>query len=300
MAKLTRFSDLTPLSPILTESGELLSPEDKWFKVYKLPCDIFAIFEPYHFQEVISYLILGCEKALLLDTGMGLGGNIRLLVEQLTKLPITVVNTHSHFDHTGGNYLFDSVYLLDVSEFAELLTRGYSLPADDENLTAEAYTYPGDLWFDAADIKVKPCNVIPVSSGHIFDLGGRSLRVIATPGHSDDGLMLTDDENKLLFTGDTVYPAPLYAHLSQSNLLTYRDTVYELSKKFSDYTLLCSHNNPIWEGLALSEIAKAFDIVIERKAMAEKAKLNVSDSNSSDKAVQNPQRYEFGDFSIIA
>ena len=103
MAKLTRFSDLTPLSPILTESGELLSPEDKWFKVYKLPCDIFAIFEPYHFQEVISYLILGCEKALLLDTGMGLGGNIRLLVEQLTKLPITVVNTHSHFDHTGGN-----------------------------------------------------------------------------------------------------------------------------------------------------------------------------------------------------
>ena len=76
--------------------------------------------------------------------------------------------------------------------------------------------------------------------------------------------------------------------------------VYELSKKFSDYTLLCSHNNPIWEGLALSEIAKAFDIVIERKAMAEKAKLNVSDSNSSDKAVQNPQRYEFGNFSIIA
>ena len=34
--------------------------------------------------------------------------------------------------------------------------------------------------------------------------------------------------------------------------------------------------------------------------MAEKATFNVSDSNSSDEAVQNPQRYEFGDFSIIA
>lgn len=95
MAKLTRFSDLTPLSPILTESGELLSPEDKWFKVYKLPCDIFAIFEPYHFQEVISYLILGCEKALAPRHRNGSRRKHRLLVEQLTKLPITVVNTHS-------------------------------------------------------------------------------------------------------------------------------------------------------------------------------------------------------------
>lgn len=99
------------------------------------------------------------------------------------------------------------------------------------------------------------------------------------------GLMLADDENKLLFTGDTVYPAPLYAHLSQSNLLTYRDTVYELSKKFSDYTLLCSHNNPIWEGLALSEIAKAFDIVIERKLWLKR--------QSSMSAIQTAQTKQF-------
>ena len=295
MAKLTHFSDLTPLMPILSRGSEPLAPEDKWFKVYKLPYDVFAIFEPYHFQEVISYLIIGSEKALLLDTGMGIGGNVKKVAESLTKLPLVVVNTHSHFDHTGGDYLFDCVHLLDVPECITQLSQGYTLPADDENLSLEAYSYPGELWFDPAKIEVRPCNVIPVSEGHIFDLGNRKLRVIATPGHSDDGLMLADDNNKVLFTGDTVYPAPLYAHLSQSNLETYRNTVYALAAEFSGYTLMCSHNNPVWEGSALGEIAEAFDKVIADKQSA------VNDSGDLSQPVSaEPKQYQFGDFSIIA
>lgn len=294
MAKLTHFSELTPISTVVTKNGSSLLPEDKWFKVYKLPYDIFAIFEPYHFQEVISYLIIGSEKALLLDTGMGIGGNIKKVVESLTKLPLVVVNTHSHFDHTGGDYLFDSVYLLDVPECITQLSQGYTLPADDENLSLEAYSYPDELWFDPAKIEVRPCNVIPVSEGHIFDLGNRKLRVIATPGHSDDGLMLADDSNKVLFTGDTVYPAPLYAHLSQSNLETYRDTVYALAAQFSDYTLMCSHNNPVWEGSALGEIAEAFDKVIADKQAANNS------GDLSQPVSAEPKQYQFGDFSIIA
>ncbi|MBN1624717.1 MAG: MBL fold metallo-hydrolase, partial [Clostridia bacterium] len=43
-----------------------------WYEVYDLETDTYAIYEPGHFQEVISYLILGSEKALLLDTGMGI------------------------------------------------------------------------------------------------------------------------------------------------------------------------------------------------------------------------------------
>ena len=90
MANIIRFSDLTP---------ENLS--DPWFAVYRLPGEVYALYEPHHFQDVISYLILGKERALLLDTGMGIG-NIRAVAERLTKLPITVVNSHSHFDHVGG------------------------------------------------------------------------------------------------------------------------------------------------------------------------------------------------------
>jgi glyoxylase-like metal-dependent hydrolase (beta-lactamase superfamily II) len=53
-----------------------------------------------HFEEAISYLVLGAERAALIDTGMGIA-DIRAEVERLTDLPVTAVNTHSHYDHVG-------------------------------------------------------------------------------------------------------------------------------------------------------------------------------------------------------
>ena len=76
-----------------------------WFWVRHLPGNVYSLFEPYQDQGVISYLILGEESALLWDTGMGIF-DIRKCVEQLTDLPVTVLNSHDHFDHTGGNHLF--------------------------------------------------------------------------------------------------------------------------------------------------------------------------------------------------
>lgn len=311
MARLMRFSDLKA-TPV----------ESKWFKVYELPygeigcgCGcaskvkagpkVFAIFEPFHFQEVISYLVIGEEKAMLVDTGMGLG-NIKAVVEFLTDKPVVVVNSHSHFDHVGDNWRFDEVHLLDVMlpgalgaedsgpvRSCDVLKAGSSMPSNDENCTLEAYQMPGspdpsEFWFDYADLTQKPCNVVPIEAGHVFDLGdGLTFRVIATPGHSDDGLMLVCDEFKMMFTGDTVYPAGLYAHLSQSNLTLYRDVVRALAAEFADYTLFCSHNNPVWSGDALMEIAVAFDSVIAKK-------------DSGESCGTEEFKFEGADFSIIA
>lgn len=44
-----------------------------WFEVYEIRPGIFAIHEPGQFEEVISYLVIGTEKALLFDTGLGIG-----------------------------------------------------------------------------------------------------------------------------------------------------------------------------------------------------------------------------------
>jgi glyoxylase-like metal-dependent hydrolase (beta-lactamase superfamily II) len=79
-----------------------LSP---WFEIYLIAEDTYAILEPNHFEEVVSYLILGRKRALLFDTGMGIG-NIEAEVGRLTGLPIIVVNSHFHYDHIGGNHLF--------------------------------------------------------------------------------------------------------------------------------------------------------------------------------------------------
>ena len=53
-----------------------------------------------------SYLLLGEREAIMIDAGMS-RRDIRAYVSTLTDLPVTkVINTHSHFDHTGGNGFF--------------------------------------------------------------------------------------------------------------------------------------------------------------------------------------------------
>jgi len=73
---------------------ERVKTPDQWFEVYKIRPGVFAIYEPHQFEEVISYLIVGSQKAILFDTGMGIS-NIKAVVEGLTKLPISVVNSHT-------------------------------------------------------------------------------------------------------------------------------------------------------------------------------------------------------------
>src|ERR1700688_4857813 len=105
---------------------------DPWFEVYKIRPGVFAIYEPHQLEEVISYLILGDEKAgdekagggkaLLFDTGMGIS-NIQAVVAGLTKLPVTVVNSHTHNDHVGDNWRFGEVYGMDTG-FTRANARG--------------------------------------------------------------------------------------------------------------------------------------------------------------------------------
>ncbi len=88
---------------------EKVAINDDWFEVYRIDDEIYAIYEPGQFEEVISFLIVGSDFALMFDTGLGIG-NIRNVVDQLTDLDIVVLNSHTHYDHIGGNHLFDTVY----------------------------------------------------------------------------------------------------------------------------------------------------------------------------------------------
>src|SRR5690348_14579729 len=95
---------------------------DSWFEVYQLVPGVFAIYEPHQAEEVISYLITGKKSALLFDTGMGIS-DIKKITAQLTRLPIVVVNSHTHNDHVGGNWQFDTVYGMDT-DFTRQNARG--------------------------------------------------------------------------------------------------------------------------------------------------------------------------------
>src|SRR5437660_8623349 len=109
---------------------ERVAAADAWFEVYKIRPGIFAIYEPHQLEEVISYLIVGGNRALLFDTGMGIS-NIKAVVAGLTKLPVSVLNSHTHNDHVGDNWRFSDVYGMNT-DFTRANALGSKQDAQDE------------------------------------------------------------------------------------------------------------------------------------------------------------------------
>ncbi len=217
----------------------------EWFEVYEVRDGVFAIYEPGQFEEVISFLVLGEEKALLFDTGLGIAP-IRPVVERLTGLPVTVLNSHSHYDHVGGNHEFDEIASLGLPYTG---SRAQGLANADVGEFVQ-----GDwLWkktpeeFDRDTYEISPwTSTQMVSDGDVIDLGGRQLEIIWTPGHAPDAVCLLDRENRLLFTGDTFYLAPLYLHLEGSDVAAYKTSVDRLAllRPELDF-LITAHNVPV-------------------------------------------------------
>lgn len=154
------------------------------------------------------YVIEGEEKTIIFDTGIG-AYKLRPVVEQLTKKPMIVVNSHSHQDHTGANYEFDEVYISEKDSdtlFSNLAIAApweiilylskmvYGLESPEEN-------YVKSLADE--EVRSKRPAVHTVKDGSVFDLGGRKLTVFEIPGHTPGGIFLLDEGRKRLYTGDS-------------------------------------------------------------------------------------------------
>lgn len=84
---------------------------NEWFTIEKIDDDTFALSEYKHWEETHSYLLQDKKRALIIDSGLGVG-DIKCAVKKITALPVTVATTHVHWDHIGGHALFDDVAAL--------------------------------------------------------------------------------------------------------------------------------------------------------------------------------------------
>jgi glyoxylase-like metal-dependent hydrolase (beta-lactamase superfamily II) len=267
-------------------SFEKIEQDQDWFEVYKVASGVFAIYEPGQFEEVISFLVLGDDKALLFDTGLGIG-DMRRVVRQLTQLDIIVLNSHTHYDHIGGNHQFETIWARDTP-FTHSRAAGSSADAVAEFLSE------GWVWkslppaFDAADYRSRPFQISKfVDEGDVIDLGGRSLEIMATPGHAPDAICLLDRDNRLLFTGDTFYLATLYTHLEGSDFDAYADTARRLAGLANSVDVaLTSHNVPVVAAGYMAALGAAFAAIQAGTA----ADLSISDGF---------REYFFDGFSIM-
>jgi glyoxylase-like metal-dependent hydrolase (beta-lactamase superfamily II) len=247
---------------------ERVKSPDEWFEVYRIRPGVFAIYEPHQFEEVISYLIVGTQKAILFDTGMGIA-NIKSVVQALTQLPVSVLNSHTHNDHVGDNWRFRDVYGMPT-EFTRTNARGSTADAQAE--LAPGQTCGGTLpsGFDPKSYRTRAFQITHwLHDGDEFNLGDRTLEVIATPGHTPDSIALLDQRNGLLFTGDTFYPGPIYLYRPETDLDAYVVSVKRLAGLVSGLQLLLpAHNVPVSEPGCLQHVLKAIEQVRRGQAKA--------------------------------
>jgi len=223
---------------------ERVKISDSWFEVYKIVPGVFAIYEPHQFEEVISYLVIGSQKALLFDTGMGIS-NIKAVVEGLTKLPVSVVNSHTHNDHVGDNWRFPDVYGMPTA-FTRTNAKGSTADAQAELAPGQVCgTLPAG--FDAKSYRTRAFLISHwLKDGDKINLGDRTLEVISTPGHTPDSIALLDQRNGLLFTGDTFYLGPIYLYRPETDLDAYVLSVKRLAELTPRLQLLLpAHNVPV-------------------------------------------------------
>lgn len=231
----------------------------QWFEVYLVRPGVFAISEPRQFEEVISYLIIGERRSLLWDTGMGIA-RMRPVVQHLTARPVTVLNSHTHPDHIGDNFEFKEVWGLQT-EFSLQNSKGY-FDADLKNEVAPDHvcgSLPPD--FKVSTYHIRPFSISRfVKDGEVIDLGGRKLEVLHTPGHTPDSLCLLDREGRVLFTGDTFYPGPLYLYSPEANFGTYVKSVNRLAQLVNSVDiLLTGHNEPVSPVSSLTTLQTAVE-----------------------------------------
>jgi len=189
---------------------------DNYFAVEDLGARTFAIGEPRYYQQNYAYLIVGQRRAVLFDSGTGTR-DISGVVASLTRLPVTVMVSHLHFDHLGGIAPFDHIAMIDLPQTRADVSGGLFRPS--------RYEYLGFV-----DGRAPPTFRVAEwwAPGSVIDLGGRTLTVLATPGHTPTSAVLFDPATRRLFIGDFIYPTTLYAFLPGASLSAYHHTARRL------------------------------------------------------------------------
>lgn len=238
---------------------------DDYFVVIAIDERTWAIGEPLNPQRNFNYLIEGDDRAVLFDAGAG-HVDIRPVVEALTDRPVTFVPSHFHYDHVGNTVTFDRMAVVDLPHLRE--------QADGDRLTLTWKQHLGSTEGVAlptfrVDEWLRP--------GSSLDLGGRELRVLYTPGHTDDSISLLDAQTSMLFAGDFIYPGDLYAFMPNSNLGDYLQAAGRVLEEVPEGVRLAGAHAIEAPGMPLLELADVADLrdqlllIREGKAEAEGA-----------------------------
>jgi len=198
------------------------------------------------FPQSHSILILD-DETVLVDTGCG----IETLKHLKTEHKITfVINSHTHPDHSAGNWLFRGTPIFVPKE-------GFATSGDIPAL-AKRLTNPqlAPYWerFVRDSLGFRDCP--PTDSyteGRTFPFGEIALEPVATPGHTKDHYCFYERKRGILFSFDyDMTSFPWYGH-RESSLPAFRASIRKL-KALGARIVVSSHR-----GILTEHIEAEFD-----------------------------------------
>jgi glyoxylase-like metal-dependent hydrolase (beta-lactamase superfamily II) len=162
--------------------------------------DIF-VFTSDLYAQVTAGAVLTDEGAIVIDTlpFPEETAELKTFVRRHSQNGVRyVINTHHHADHVYGNYLFPEAEILSHERCRKALLRHGQQRLDEAKaqvpaLAAVRLCIP-EVVFDRGEL--------------VVHLGGRSLYMMLTPGHTDDSISVLVKEDKVLFAADTMMPVP--------------------------------------------------------------------------------------------
>ena len=141
-----------------------------------------------------TYIISGAPgRCVIVDPGCEPGPEQDKMLGRIRELGLTpeaILLTHGHMDHTYG---------------VAFLQRLYSCPVymhDDDKSVIAYFQRVAKFGIPVADPSF---TTTPVADGQIVEAAGLSFKVISTPGHSPGSVCYLFEEQRAIFTGDTLF-----------------------------------------------------------------------------------------------
>jgi glyoxylase-like metal-dependent hydrolase (beta-lactamase superfamily II) len=241
-----------------------------WHTIDPIAENIYRISEPigtieprFGVSTVNMYLIIGRERAALIDSGMGIG-DVSAEIAKITSLPCMVLNTHYHWDHIGANASFKEIAIHELE--TDLVAQKQNVASVRKAMKSPAAraALPPDFDPSAYRIVPKPATR-SLHDNDLIDLGGCVLKVLHTPGHSPGHVTFWDEAKDMLFTGDTASMGPVYACFEGGDPEALAESVKRLAALPNVRTICPGHDEIISKEGWLGELVECVEAAVAGK-----------------------------------
>lgn len=218
-------------------------------------------FQSETYAQVSAGVIAGPHWAVVVDTLMPQETlMIRDFIEKKLGLSVRyVINTHHHADHCWGNCFFPGATIIGHELCRKMLLvrapAALEVASQDSPLYQQLTIVPPQITFNEGSFSLR--------------VGKKTLKLFSTPGHSEDGISVLIEEDRVLFSGDAFMPLPF---IVEGNLEQYITTI----ESFTD--------------MGLENIVQGHGDIILRGEIEEKVKENVTYLKAIEKAVKTATR----------